>query len=131
MAIDAGATLQTAALALLRPGIGLLVACDKDGRAAGVISKSDLVRCLTWPSPTDVTATDLMSSPVVSCSPNDDLYDTWKMMAAQSLQNIPVLDQDLTPLGVLDIRDAMKTLFEQEAYQERLLVNYVAGIGYQ
>jgi hypothetical protein len=32
---------------------------------------------------------------------------------------------------VLDIRDAMKALFEQEENQERLLANYIAGIGYQ
>jgi signal-transduction protein with cAMP-binding, CBS, and nucleotidyltransferase domain len=131
MVIDAGATLQIAALALLRPGIGLLVACDNNGRAAGVISKSDLVRCLTWSAPTEMTATDLMSSRIISCSPNDDLYDIWKMMAAQSLQNVPVLNQDLIPLGMLDIRDAIKALFEQEEYQEHLLANYVAGIGYQ
>jgi hypothetical protein len=34
-------------------------------------------------------------------------------------------------LGVLDIRDAFEVLFEQEEYQEGLLVNYVAGVGYQ
>ena len=72
-----------------------------------------------------------MSRNIVSCSPEDDLYATWQRMAAQSLQNIPVLSADLKPLGVLDIRDALKTLFEQEENQERLLSNYIAGVGYQ
>ena len=35
------------------------------------------------------------------------------------------------PLGVLDIRDALMVLFEQEEQQERLLINYIAGVGYQ
>jgi hypothetical protein len=53
------------------------------------------------------------------------------MMAARNLQNIPVLSADSKPLGALDIRDALKVLFEQEEYQEQLLSNYVAGVGYQ
>jgi hypothetical protein len=52
-------------------------------------------------------------------------------MVAQRLQNMPVLGTDAKPLGVLDIRDALKALFEQEEYQEGLLSNYVAGVGYQ
>ena len=44
---------------------------------------------------------------------------------------MPVLSADLKPLGVLDVRDALKALLAQEEYQERLLANYIAGIGYQ
>ena len=68
---------------------------------------------------------------VSSCRPKDDLYATWQRMAAQSLQNMPVLSTDSRPLGVLDIRDALMVLFEQEEQQERLLINYIAGVGYQ
>jgi hypothetical protein len=44
---------------------------------------------------------------------------------------MPVLGTDSKSLGVLDIRDALKVLFEQEEYQEQMLFNYVAGVGYQ
>ena len=73
----------------------------------------------------------LMSRKAVSCSPDDDLYATWQRMAAQSLQNLPVLSADSKPLGVLDFRDALKELFKEEEYQERLLFNYVTGVGYR
>jgi CBS domain-containing protein len=129
--IDVAATLRTTALALSRPGIGLLVVCNTDGQTAGVISKSDLVRLLTSQAPMDATAATVMSRPIVSCGPTDDVYVVWQMMVAQNLQNVPVLDTDSRPLGVLDIRDAVKALLEQEEYQEHLLANYVAGIGYQ
>jgi CBS-domain-containing membrane protein len=72
-----------------------------------------------------------MSRDVVCCGVEDDLYAAWQKMAGRSLQNMPVLDAGAKPLGVLDIRDALKALFEQEEYQERLLINYVAGVGYQ
>ena len=73
----------------------------------------------------------LMSRHVVSCGPNDDVHTVWQTMAARNLQNVPVLGDDGRPLGILDIRDAMKALFEQEEMQEQLLANYIAGIGYQ
>jgi len=124
-------TLRTAACALSNPLIGLVVVCDEGRRAAGVVSKSDIVRHLTSMGVTDSTTASLMSRNIVYCCPEDDLYATWQRMAALSLQNMPVLGADAKPLGVLDIRDALKVLFEQEEYQERLLTNYVAGVGYQ
>jgi hypothetical protein len=44
---------------------------------------------------------------------------------------MPILGPDAKPIGVLDIRDALRALFEQEEYEERLLINYIAGVGYQ
>jgi CBS domain-containing protein len=124
-------SLRGAAVALSRPHIGLLVVCDESRRATGVVSKSDIVRHLTDAGVTDAPIANLMTRNIISCRPEDDLYATWQRMGAQSLQNIPVLGTDAKPVGVLDIRDALKVLFEREEYEERLLVNYVAGIGYQ
>ena len=73
----------------------------------------------------------LMSRSIVTCSPQDDVHDVWQTMAARSLQNIPVIDDGARPLGILDIRDAMKALFEEEEMQERMLFNYVTGVGYR
>ena len=129
IAIDT--SLRNAAVALSNRHIGLLVVCDENRRAAGVVSKSDIVRHLSGVGVAEAPVANLMSRNIVSCGPEDDLYATWQRMAAQDLQNMPVLNTDSKPLGVLDIRDALKALFEQEEYQERLLSNYVAGIGYQ
>jgi CBS domain-containing protein len=125
------ATVQTAALSLSRPGIGLVVVCNGSGGAEGVISKSDLVRHLGNPASSAPPVSFLMTSPMVSCGPQDDVYDVWQTMAARNLQNLPVIDAGAKPLGILDIRDAMKVLFDQEEMQERMLVNYVAGVGYR
>ncbi|NVP58318.1 CBS domain-containing protein [Mycoplana rhizolycopersici] len=129
MVIDVAATLQAAAVTLSNPGIGLAIVSARNGKAAGVLSKSDLVRHLTdSEQPTTVEA--LMSRNIVSCSPVDDLQAAWQVMVENRLQNMPVLGSDEKPLGVLDIRDALKVLFEQEQLQEHMLANYVAGIGY-
>ena len=52
-------------------------------------------------------------------------------MSARNLQNIPVIGGGSRPQGILDIRDAMKVLFDEEEMQERMLVNYVTGVGYR
>ena len=129
IAVDS--TLRTAAFALSSSHIGLVIVCDENRTAAGVVSKSDILRHLTNVGVVEASVATLMSRNIVSCSPEDDLYATWQRMAAQSLQNMPVLSSDSKPLGVLDIRDALKALFEQEKYQEQLLFNYVTGVGYQ
>ncbi|MEQ1953963.1 CBS domain-containing protein [Mesorhizobium sp. CN2-181] len=129
--IDLNATVQAAALSLSKPGIGLVVVCNAGGGTEGVLSKSDLVRHLAGPPSSTTAASDLMSRSVISCSPQDDVHEVWQTMAARSLQNIPVIDVDTRPLGILDIRDAMKVLFEQEEMQERMLSNYVTGVGYR
>ncbi|MGE0004429.1 MAG: CBS domain-containing protein [Parvibaculaceae bacterium] len=129
--IGTGATLQAAAHSLSSPGIGLIVVCDEAGRAAGVLSKSDLIRHLADRDPAGASIVTLMSRNIVACAPTDEVYAAWQAMASRRLQNMPILAADSTPLGILDIRDAMKALFEQEQYQERMLSNYIAGLGYQ
>jgi CBS domain-containing protein len=129
--IDINATVRTAASAFSTPHIGLLVVCDANGNVAGVVSKSDLVRHLANIGVAEMSVVTIMSRNVVSCRPEDDLCATSQRMSAQSLQNIPVLSADSKLLGVLDIRDAQEILLQQERYQEQLLINYVAGVGYQ
>jgi CBS domain-containing protein len=121
---------REAAISLATRCVGLIVVCDGSGEATCVVSKSDLVRHLAS-GLVETTVAALMSRPIVSCSPGDDLHSVWETMAAQGLQNLPVLGSGGRPVGILEIRDAMKALFEQEEFQERPLTSYIAGIGYQ
>lgn len=129
--VDIDATVQAAALSLSRPSIGLIVVCNAGGGAEGVLSKSDLIRHLTSSMSSARPVSALMSRSIVSCSPQDDVHSVWQTMAQRNLQNIPVIDLGARPLGILDIRDAMKALFQQEEMQEQMLFNYVTGLGYR
>ena len=129
--VDAEAPPRAAALLLARPWIGLVMVCRGDGAALGVLSKSDLIRHLADPGRDTRTVSALMTRRFVSCTPEDEVHSTWELMNRQGLQNLPVLDGGSKPVGVLDIRDAVKALYEQEELQEQLLANYIAGVGYQ
>jgi len=128
---DLGTELRAAALLLARRDVGLVVICNGEGQAAGVLSKSDLVRHLATSKSNEAVVTALMSTPVVACSPDDDLHSVWQMMAGRGLQNIPVLEASSRPVGILDVRDALKALLEQEVIQEHMLTDYIAGVGYR
>ncbi|QIG50009.1 CBS domain-containing protein [Nordella sp. HKS 07] len=131
LVIGTEGTLQAAARLLSNPGVGLVVVCDSRGRAAGVLSKSDLIRYLAYKRSSQASVATLMSRGIIACTPDEEVYAVCQTMAAQRLHKIPVLDADSVPLGILDARDAMRALIEQEQFEERMLSNYISGIGYQ
>ena len=113
-------------------GIELLVACTSDGRVSGVLSKADVIAHLgaAWgigfagppvPHPRDV----------VTCSVDESLDAVWSRMKARGLKNLPVLDADARPVGVLSARDVLEVLLEETEEEETLLRDYVMGIGYR
>jgi CBS domain-containing protein len=128
--IDLEAPLRDAASLLAQPGIGLVIVCSKIS-ATGVLSKSDIVRHLAAGGRAETSVAFLMSRPFVSCEPSDRVCDVWQTMTERKLQNIPVLGADRMPLGVLDIRDAMKALYDHMQFEEQMLVDYIAGTGYR
>lgn len=117
---------------LLRAGTDLVVVCDSAGFLAGVITKTDVVgqvsRCQ---GASCMTAASLvMARNVLLCRAGDRLRDVWAQMKERSLKNIPVVDQDSRPLGVLNARDALQVLLEEVQDEEALLRDYVMSVGY-
>ena len=129
MIVNVTETVERAAAILSKPGVGLAVVCSKDGGGRGVLSKSDLIRHIAHRAgPSSVE--ELMSPKIIGCHPTDDLQTAWQVMVDNRLQNMPVLGDQAKPLGVLDMRDALKVLYEQEQLQEHMMENYIAGIGF-
>ena len=52
-------------------------------------------------------------------------------MKAQHLKNVPVVDVDHRPLGVLTARAVLHALLGEVEHEEALLTDYVKGIGYR
>jgi hypothetical protein len=53
------------------------------------------------------------------------------MVKQRGLKNIPIVDRDTVPLGVLNARDMVRVLLEDIEHEESLLRDYVIGIGYR
>ncbi len=110
----------------------LVVVLDSDGLLAGVITKTDVVRQISncQGASCMAAASAIMTKPVVYCRPTDLLSVIWSVMKERHLKNIPILDSDSRPVGVLNARDALEALLDELEYQELLLRDYVMCVGY-
>lgn len=129
--LDQTHSVRLAADAFGNPRLGLLIACDENQRARGVVSKSDLIRHLASTRSMQVPISEIMTRSIISATPGDDLRGTWQLMVTRRLQNLPLLDAERRPVGMLDIRDALQAMLRLEEAEEDQLVNYIAGIGYR
>lgn len=118
---------------LLRKGTDIVVACDRSGRLAGVVTPGDVVaRISECQGASCVTGIAMvMSRNVETCHPADDLEAIWGRMKQHGLKNFPVIDEERWPLGVLNARDALDMLLQEAEDEEALLRDYVVGIGYR
>jgi CBS domain-containing protein len=131
------ATITTDALLIeaakvLRAGTDLVIVCGSTGILVGVITKTDVVNQMSRcdGSICMAAASLAMSRGVVSCQPGDLLRDVWSTMKVRGLKNIPVVDADSRPLGILNALDILQVLLKESKEEESILRDYVMGIGY-
>ncbi len=130
--VKSDALLIDAARLLASPQRNLVIVCD-GGRMAGVVTKTDVVSRISHCTGCSCTmpVTQAMTKDVKFCRPEDQLNDAWTIIKQHGLTNIPIVDQDSKPVGVLNAKDALRTLLEDVQYEEQLLYDYVMGVGYR
>ncbi len=113
--------------------INLVVVCDKGGAMVGIVTRTDVVRQMSLCQGCGCTAAvgTVMTRKVTYCRPGDSLQDVWSIMQKQKLLHIPIVDDDLKPLGVINARDALLVLMEDSEHEGALLRDYVMGVGYR
>lgn len=130
--IDVSTALLQAARRL-GEGCDMLLVCDAAGRLAGVLTKTDVVRQTGRCAGASCTAPVIgaMTRDVTTVTPDGWLQDVWDIMKARGFKNIPVVDANRCPLGVLNARDVLQTLLQEVREEESLLHDYVMNIGYR
>ena len=107
--------------------------CNKSGAMVGLVTKSDVVHQICHcggPACTHAVAS-VMTKDVTFCRPGDSLHDVWSVMRERGLQQVPIVEQNLKPVGMISARDALHTLLEGSEHEESLLRDYVRGFGYR
>ena len=122
-----------AAEILINPQTPLVVVCDGEGIAVGVISRTDIVKVFAGASVDTLSlcADAIMTRCVLYCQAHQPLQQIWETLNARSLRCAPILDGDGRPQGVLHARDLASALLDEVTHEELLLRDYVLGIGYQ
>jgi CBS domain-containing protein len=130
--ISADAPLIAAATLLRDLDKNIVVVRDLEGVLAGVITKTDIVRQISHCQGAGCTApaSAVMTQAVIYCRPDSLLHEIWMVMKERHLKNIPVLDRESRPIGVVNARDALEALLKELEYEEVLLREYVMCVGY-
>jgi CBS domain-containing protein len=133
LTVDADAVLVEVAALLSGAQISVVVVCDVDGAAMGIITETVLVRRLGM-GQSDFFSTragDVMTQDFTACASEDVLSDVLATMHNRGLIHMLLVDADNKPLGVVNARDGLRALLAAGTHEEALLRNYVMGIGYQ
>jgi CBS domain-containing protein len=102
--VEAEATLTEVAEALAADEIGALCVTE-NGVLAGIVSERDVVaHVAAGADPENLTAAEVMSTDLVTMTPDDTVLDAAKRMRESQIRHLPVLlDDDIA--GIVSIRD--------------------------
>jgi CBS domain-containing protein len=105
-------TAHEAVARMLEAGVGSVLVCD-DARLVGIFTERDVLR-LTGEGTRleDVTVREVMTRNPIAVGPDDDVFAVARLMGEKRVRHLPVV-QDGNVLGVVGIRDVMRSLVER------------------
>lgn len=119
--------IDTAIREMVTHRIGAVLVVDHHGQIAGILSERDLVRALHRQGRAlfDKKVQDLMTTPVITCSPSDPVAAIEGMMTANRFRHVPVVDQGKL-VGIISIGDVVKNRIEEAQSEVEALRRYIA-----
>ena len=102
--------------------------CAKPVKLAGVISERDYARkvILLGRSSAETPVWQIMSSPVVTVTPEDGVRQCMQIMTDKRIRHLPVV-QDGRMVGVISIGDLVRTVIEEQDQTIEHLERFIAG----
>jgi len=128
-AIDPGATMADVVTRLREHGIGaLVVSTGGEVLPEGIVSERDVVRVLaeSGAAGLDRTVAGVMSSPVTTCTPEDDVTALMSLMTEQRIRHLPVVETGRL-VGIVSIGDVVKSRVDQLERDRKELLEYVSA----
>lgn len=101
-------TVREAVAELAANNIGALIICDQPGAPVGIMSERDIIRRLNVDDGVlDSPISELMTTPVILGTSNDDLDTVLRSMTDRRFRHLPVVD-DGELVGMVTIGDLVK-----------------------
>ncbi len=94
----------------------------------GIISERDYARkvVLLGRASSDTPVHEIMSTPVLSVSPDTSVHDAMQIMTHQRVRHLPVM-VGARVLGVVSIGDLVKSVIEEQQHHIEELETYIHG----
>jgi CBS domain-containing protein len=101
-------SVREAVAELAANNIGALIICDRPGAPVGIVSERDVIRRMNIDDGVlDAPISELMTSPVILGTSNDDLDSVLRTMTDRRFRHLPVVD-DGELVGMVTIGDLVK-----------------------
>lgn len=93
---------------------GCVVILDESGHPAGIITERDIVRRLVFTNKDSKTtsASEIMSSPLISVNDDAYVYDVAAIMAKYGIRRLPVV-KDNVLLGIVTATDLARRMYKE------------------
>jgi CBS domain-containing protein len=100
----------------------------RDGELVGVISERDYARkvILLSRSSAETPVWQIMSSPVVTVTPDEDVRQCMQLMTDKRIRHLPVV-QDGRMVGMISIGDLVRVVIEEQDQTIEHLERFIAG----
>lgn len=110
IAVLPGDTVRQAVRKMIEADVGCLIV-EKNDKVIGIFTERDLLmRVVGEDKGLDTTLiSEVMSSPVKSCKPYDNVDECFDLLATHKFRHLVVLDND-EPVGVISLRDVALVL---------------------
>lgn len=108
--------------------IGAVIVTDENGSMVGILSERDVVHVIAdrGPDLSQLTAADLMTAEVQSCTPDHDVNFVMRQMTDGGFRHVPVL-RDGKLAGVISIGDVVRARIDELENERAELQRYIAG----
>ncbi len=116
------ATVAEAARTMVNHRIGALVVTDDAKRLLGIVTERDLTKAIVvyGAGLVEQQVEDVMTPPVVTCAPDESVFEALNWMNTKHIRHIPILDRDRLA-GMISIRDVTGKRIEQLELENRQL----------
>ena len=127
LSVDQNDSVFDAISLMAEVNVGAVLVKQRD-HISGIFTERDYLQkiALDSRSSKDTPVSEVMSSPVITATPNDSIQKCMETMTSCRCRHLPVVDGEEL-LGIVSIGDLVKKMLEEKETEVEQLSQYIAG----